>query len=566
MAEVSLQHAFEIASGHQNAGRLREAEEICRQILAVQPGHLPSLQSLAFIAYQTGRPAAAIDFLKRAIEILPSDAGLYSNLGSALAAAGQPEEAVRAFERAMALKPDAPQVHSNLGNALAALGKSEEAIAAYRRALALNSDSADAHNNLGTVLNALGRRDEAILEFRRAVLLRPRFAQAWNNLGTAMREAGELDESVAACREALAADPQFLPAHHNLGNTLRDAGEIEQAIRHYRAATARDRNAAAASDLLLAMLLHPGLDAKVVWEEHKKWNDVYAKPLAPAKPVYDNDQSPSRRLRIGYVSPDFREHAVGRFFLPLLAYRDRIQFESLCYSDARQPDLLTEQIRGHADQWRNVHGIPDDQLAETIRQDRIDILVDLTMHTKNNRLLVFAREPAPVQVTYLAYPGTTGLGTMDWRLTDSRLDPTIGNEQFYSERSLRLRTFWCYQSPVHAPTVSELPAKSTGRITFGCLNLYSKVTPATVGLWADILREIPDSRMIVHSFRGSHRERSRDIFASHGIERHRLEFVDRVPPATYFARYHEIDIALDTHPYPGGTTTCDALWMGVPPG
>jgi protein O-GlcNAc transferase len=565
MPQFSLQEAFDLAMQQQRSGRVREAEDIYRQILSAQPGHLGAIQNLALIAYQTGRASVAAELLRRAIALQPGDPGLYSNLGSVLVAAGQVEAAVGAFRSALALKPDAPQIHSNLGNALGAMGQTEQAIEAYRQSLKLRPDSAEVHSNLGTALSALGRREEAIAEFRKAVALRPQFVQAWNNLGTALREAGELDESIAACREALAADPQFLAAHHNLGNTFRDAGALDEAIVCYRAATAANNNAAAADDLLLALLLHPLIDARQIWDEHVRWNQTYARPLTPLVAGHENEKSVSRRIRVGYVSPDFRAHPVGRCFLPLIANHDHEGFEVFCYSDARQADHLTDQMRSKADHWREVHGMPDEQLATQLRQDRIDILVDLTMHTKSNRLLMFGRKPAPVQVTYLAYPGTTGLETMDYRFTDPYLDPADDESGLYSEKSVRLpRTFWCYVPSAHAPTVNALPASGADRITFGCLNLYSKVTPVMLARWAKILRHVPRSQLIVHSFRGSHRERARDILASEGVERDRLQFVDRVAPADYFARYHEIDIALDTHPYPGGTTTCDALWMGVP--
>jgi predicted O-linked N-acetylglucosamine transferase (SPINDLY family) len=567
MSQVTLQQAFDLAIQHQNAGRLREAEAIYEQILSAQPDHLAALQNLGFIAYQSGRAAIAAELLRRAVVLRPHDAGLLSNLGSVLVGAGQVQAAVDAFQRALALMPDSPQIHSNLGNALVAIGQTEQAIASYRQALILNPHSADAHNNLGTALSGLGRRDEAIVEFRQAVALRTQFVQAWNNLGTAFREVGDLDESIAACRQALAAGPQFLPAYHNLGNTFRDAGELDEAIACYRAATKTNHNVAAADDLLLALLLHPNLTPDQVWTEHSRWNEVYARPLAGAIAVHPEPVAagPQRRLRIGYVSPDFREHPVGCFFLPLIANHDRDGFEILCYSDAGQADQLTEQLRSNATHWRDVHGLPDEQLASLIRQDQIDILVDLTMHTKNNRLLVFARKPATVQVTYLAYPGTTGLETMDYRLTDSFLDPPDQDDRFYSEKSVRLpRTFWCYVPPAHAPAVNPLPAAAAGRITFGCLNLYCKVTSAMLALWATILRETPASRLMVHSYCGRHRGRALGVLAAEGIERERLQFVDRVSPADYFKLYHQIDIALDTHPYPGGTTTCDALWMGVP--
>ena len=576
MPDQDVGQLFDLAVGEQRSGRLREAEALYRRVLSVDPNHLRALQNLAFNQYQNGNSTEAAELLRRVIALVPGDANLLNNLGSVLAAAGKLDEAAEAFRSALSIVPDSPQIRSNLGNALQATGRLEEAICEYRQALSIQPDFADAHNNVGTALGALSRLDHAIEAFRAAVKFKPGFPQAWNNLGTALREKGELDESIDACRRALAIDPNFLTAHHSLGNTYRDGARHDEAIACYRKAASTQSDVPAEDDLLLAMMMHPAVEPRQLWGEYVRWNQMYARPLLPAPTRHTNDRSSERRLRIGYVSPDFREHPVGRLILPVVAHHDHRDFEIICYSDVRRADGLTQAVRSKVDQWRETFGIPDEQLAQLVRADRIDVLVDLAMHTKNNRLLMFARKPAPVQVCYLAYPGTTGLEAMDYRMSDPFLDPARNkgdipdfeenrNVPFTAERSMRLaRTFWCYAAPAHAPDVNALPAISSGSITFGCLNLYSKVTAPMLYLWAKLLKQVSNSRLILHSFRGSHREKARDIFAAEGVERDRVEFVDRVAAHEYFQQYHRIDIALDTFPYPGGTTTCDALWMGVP--
>ena len=280
---------------------------------------------------------------------------------------------------------------------------------------------------------------------------------------------------------------------------------------------------------------------------------------------HPNDRSPDRRLRVGYVSPNFGNHPVGRFLLPLLESHDRTSFETFCYASVDIPDAMTDRCRTHADVWRDVHQLSDEQLANTIRQDQIDILVDLTMHMGNNRLLVFARKPAPVQVTYLAYCGTTGLSTMDYRLTDPYLDPPGEVEGFYSEQSVRLpETYWCYRPAIETPPVHALPALTVGRVSFGSLNNFCKVTPPVLATWSRLLQAVPGARLLLHARTGSHRDRVRRFLTEQGVLAERVVFIDFQPMTEYFDVYEQVDVALDPFPYGGGTTTCDALWMGVP--
>jgi predicted O-linked N-acetylglucosamine transferase (SPINDLY family) len=298
--------------------------------------------------------------------------------------------------------------------------------------------------------------------------------------------------------------------------------------------------------------------------EHRRWNDLYAAPLSHTAAPHTNDRSPDRRLRVGYMSPDFRVHPVGRFTAALLAHHDHENFEIFCYSNVIQPDRLTARIKPLADVWRVINGMDNPQFAAIVRQDQIDILVDLTMHLEKGRLLAFAEKPAPIQVTYLAYCSTTGLSTIDYRLSDPYLDPPE-NEECYSEKTVRLpETYWCYEAPAGAPAVSDLPAMRTGRVTLGCLNNFSKVNGQTLECWATLLAGVPESRLILSCPEGSARERIAEVFGTKDVNTDRLEFVSRMAFEKYLVLHGQIDIALDPFPYAGGTTSCDALYMGVP--
>jgi predicted O-linked N-acetylglucosamine transferase (SPINDLY family) len=280
---------------------------------------------------------------------------------------------------------------------------------------------------------------------------------------------------------------------------------------------------------------------------------------------HPNDRSTDRRLRVGYVSPDFRSHVVGRNLLPLFQEHDHQRFEILCYADTRRPDELTNRFRGYADAWRDTAGLTDGQLAERIREDRVDILVDLTVHMAHNRLLVFARKPCPVQVTFAGYPGTTGLSTIDYRLTDPYLDPPELYDHDYSEESIRLPdSFWCYDPLQSEPAVNALPAREKGYISFGCLNNFCKVNTPVLKIWARVLKAVDRSRLMILAGEGTHRQHTLDLLVEEGVARDRVTFVARRPRAQYLRYYHDIDVGLDTVPYNGHTTSLDSFWMGVP--
>jgi predicted O-linked N-acetylglucosamine transferase (SPINDLY family) len=351
-----------------------------------------------------------------------------------------------------------------------------------------------------------------------------------------------------------------------LGNALKDQGKLEEAIACFRRALEVDPGCIQAhSSLAFALSFCPGYDTKSICEEAFHWNQRFALPLAHEIHPHSNDRSPDRRLRIGYVSPDFRNHCQAFFTTPLLSSHDHQAFEIFCYSDVVRPDRITARLRSCTDRWRDITGLSDEQVAQRIRQDEIEVLVDLTMHLEGSRLLVFARKPAPVQVCWLAYPGTTGLSTIDYRLTDPHLDPPELFDRFYIEESVRMPdTFWCYDPLTDQPAVNILPALNNGYVTFGCLNNFCKVNVDVLRLWAHVMKSVDRSRLLLMCPEGSSREHVHDILQREGIERQRTSFVAFQPRSTYLQLYQNIDIGLDTFPANGHTTSLDAFFMGVP--
>jgi len=634
MAEVTIQQAFNLAVQHHQAGRLKEAEQLYRQILAHQPDHADALHMLAIVAHQVGQYDMALDLFRKAIAVNPNLAQAHCNLGVTLKAQGQLDQAMAAWRQAIVLQPDLAEAHNNLGlclhdkgqldqaiaayrqavalrpnycdayynlgialqakqlwdQAIAAFGQAiaikpeyaqaqyhlgvalqangqlDRAIAAYRQAITLQPDNAEPYNNLGCALKDKGQLDEAVAVWQQAIVLKPDYPQVHNNLGGVLKDRGQLDQAIAAFRQAIALKHNFSEAYYNLGNALKEAGQLDQAIAAWRQAITLEPNFLRAhNNLVFCMHYLPNFDAAAIAQELYRWNLQHAEPLKKYIQPHANDRNSDRCLRIGYVSLDLGDHPIGWFMRPLLENHDHRCIEVFIYAQPPVPDdTMAQRLGAHTDAWRGILGLSDAQAAEVIRQDRIDILVDLSLHTVRNRLLTFARKPAPVQLTFLAYAGSSGLTTMDYRLSDPYLDPPGMDESIYSEKTFRLpETFWCYR-PVVEISLQPPPALERDFVTFGCLNNFSKVNEPLLSLWAKLLGAVPHSRLLLHALEGNQRRQVLTHLQREGVHPQRVSFAGRVSRKAYFEQYQSFDIALDTFPYGGGTTTCDTLWMGVP--
>jgi predicted O-linked N-acetylglucosamine transferase (SPINDLY family) len=576
-AVASLQQALRIrpdyAEAHQNLGlawlalgKLPQAQTSLQQALRNRPDDAELHYYLGNALLPQGKAAEAADHFQQALRLKGDYAEALHSLGIAFQEQGKLAEAMASLQQTLRLKPDFAEAHVNLGNVLVQQGQLAQAVASYQEALRLRPDFAPALSNLGNLQRELGQLVEAEASLRQALRLKPDYAEAHYNLGIVLWRQRRLAEAVASYQEALRYKPDYAEAHLDLGNARKDQGRLDDAIAAFRTALRIKPEAAPIdSNLVLTLNYHPRYDARAIQEECARWNRQHAEPLHRFLRPHINRPGPERRLRIGYVSPDFREHVDSFFTIPLLSNHDHRQCEIFCYADVASPDAITERLRGYADVWRSTAGLTDQQLAELVRSDQIDILVDLKMHTANNRLLVFARKPAPIQVAWLGYPGTTGLSTMDYRLTDPYLDPPGLFDAFYAEESVRLPdTFWCYDPRTDEPPVNALPAARNGFITFGCLNNFCKVNDDCLVLWAQVLRVVPQSRMLLLAPRGEAREHVSAKLEEEGIAPSRMEFVDKVPRPEYLRLYHRIDLGLDPLPYNGHTTSLDAFWMGVP--
>lgn len=486
--------------------------------------------------------------------------------------AGRMAEAEAGFRALLAHAPQHAPSHHLLGLILFGRGRAEEALASLRRAVTLDPNLAQAHNDLGVALQLQGSLDDAVAFHRRALALEPGRAKFHYNLGSALEGLGDLDSAIAAYRAALALAPRDAATLNNLGNALFDQGRLGEARGSYRAALdAKPDDAEAHSNLLRALNYDASLSPDEVLAAHRGWDAAHGHKDAQKnmpRADFPNPPDPTRRLRIGYVSPDFRIHSVAFFFEPLLDAHDRGAVEIFCYANVRRPDAVTARIMSKADHWLSILGMSDAAAAERIRQDGIDILIDLAGHTSDNRLGLFALKPAPVEATWCGYCNTTGLAAIDWRITDAQADPK-GAERWNVERLMRLpHGFLCYAPIPDAGPVASSPAREAGTVTFGSFNALPKITPAVVRRWAAILHAAPGARLLLKAAQLRDRGACARLlaeFAAAGIGPERLELLPSVASVEgHLALYGRVDIALDPFPYNGTATSCEALWMGVP--
>jgi predicted O-linked N-acetylglucosamine transferase (SPINDLY family) len=515
-------------------GKIAKARAVCEQLLARHSDHAHAWNLMGLIARHEGQHRLSISCINRAIGLDPSEGGFYCNLSEAFQNLGRFKKALEASRCAIARDPYLPEAYVSLGN----------------------------------VLHKMGRKKDAEFVLKKAVAVNPNIAEFYNNLGFLLWKQARLEEAKAVLRKGIEIDPTMAPLHVHLANTVKDQLNIVGAISSFRKAIDIEPNHAAYSNLLFLLNYHPDLPPESVFEAHRRWAETVAEPLIASDRFDDRSPDPERRLKIGYVSADFRLHPVMSFIGPVLEQQDHDRFEVFCYSDTTNADGLTRRVEEMADRWRDISGKSDECAATMIREDKIDILIDLSGHTAANRLLVFARKPAPVQVAYLGYPNTTGLPNIDYRITDAYADPPNLTEHLYSEKLMQLPgCFCCYRPPVSSPEAQDLPALQTGIITFGCLNDPLRINRRVVPIWSEILKRVGGSRLILQLRKrndGKAKKRLKRWFSRHGISDKRVVLEDFKSFDAHLRLYNRIDITLDTFPFNGHTNTCNSLWMGVP--
>ena len=513
--------------------------------------------------HQAGRMAEAERFYRRALQADPRHADALHWLGVMAGEAGRPDIALQLIDQALAEKPLYSEAHTHRAVTLLALGRLPEAADSYRKAVSQKRDNAAAWYGLGGALRELNQLGESASAYRRAIALNPKWAEAHNNLAVTLQKHGRFEEAVTAYRKALALAPNYPQMHYNLGSALMAQRDLAGALACFDKALTLDPGyAEALGNRLLCLNYSPDVTPQALLDAHRDWERRYGGRAAQA---LANDRDPVRRLRIGFVSGDFQTHPIGYFLTQALEARDRTAVEVFCYSNDIFADAATARFQTLADHWRVIAQSNDEQAAAAIRQDRIDILFDLSGHTDKNRLGLFALKPAPLQASWLGYPGTIGLAAIDYLIMDADTVPP-GAEAWFAEAVARMpHGRFCYAPPDYAPDVVVPP--SSRPVTFGSFNNVTKVGPDVVRLWARVLQAVPGSRLLLKwktlSERGV-RHQLRAEFAAAGIDKNRVEWRASTPHPKMLAEYGDVDIALDPFPFCGGLTSAEALWMGVP--
>lgn len=549
-----------------HASRLDVMEALAKNIAATYPSAGCAWQMLGIARLSSGNAAAAVDPLERASKLAAQDASVWDNLGAALNALHEFDRAGTCYERSLQLNPGDARVLSNAAANAGDAGRDADAHAYATRALQLEPTLAHAHLALGNAAARLGRNTDALASIREAVRLAPALVQAHLSLGNVLQLTGDTPSAISATQRALEIAPNFADAHHNLGRYFYDLGRVDLATAHYRAAVRLQPSMLYAWSGWLFCLAHDASIAPAnLLAAHREFGEHVERSRRAQWGGWQCSREPDRRLRVGFVSGDLREHAVAHFIEPIWRAIDHRAIEVVAYATTANEDARSARLKQLTDTWHNVATMSDDALAASIREARIDILVDLAGHTGGNRLGVFARKPAPVQVAWIGYPNTTGLTAIDYRLIGRQVAGSQELDAFFTEKLVSLPVGTVFLAPDSMPPVNPLPALARGYLTFGNFNRAIKLTDAVIGLWSKVMLAVPDSRMLIGAISEEPvRARLTERFAQHGIAGARLAFHPRMGMHDYLELHHEIDFILDTFPFTGGTVTNQALWMGVP--
>ncbi|MBF0446192.1 MAG: tetratricopeptide repeat protein, partial [Magnetococcales bacterium] len=547
-------------------GELEQAIISYQKAITIKPDYWLAQNNLGYIFYIQGRLEEAVALFNKSIVNNANFDKAHFNLASALQKQGKPDAAIQSYKQAIIINPNYAEAHYMLGTVLQNQDKFKEALLNYQKALAINPKSSDALNNIGVMLQQSGKLDEAIVHYEKAIEIKPDFAQVYYNLGYAKQKQGKLEEAILYHQKSILLNPNLSDAHYNLACALQEQGKYEEAIISYkRALTINPDFVGAHNNIIFCTDLYSPVDSDLFQREREAWNKQYAEPLRSCWPSFNNQQDPDRVLRIGYVGADFVNHSAAHIFGPMILLHDADNFEIYCYAGNSADDDLTQQFREKATGWLSTPKIDDAELATAIKKDGIDILVDLAGHTTGNRLLTFARKPAPIQISAWGYPHGTSMEAMDYIFADDIFIP-ISERSKYTERIIDLTCVIHLNSTLDFPEIKNLPASKNGYITFGAFNRIDKYSHELYELWAEILKQTPTAKLLIKTgkkYSSNLNEEIKTIFNNLGVEQNRLILMGKSSRTEHLAAHNKVDIMLDPYPHNGGMTTLDSLRMGV---
>jgi predicted O-linked N-acetylglucosamine transferase (SPINDLY family) len=554
---------------YHQAGKLEKARDSYARFLRQNPKNAAALHLAGILEIQLNHLESGIELLGQAIENSPNTALYYLTLGNALKEVGWADEAIQSLARAIELKPDYIEAAISLGNLYKNLNRKDEAIQTFEAIYKHYPRDVALLNDMGTCYARFHLPHKALQIWEEAHQLDPEAAQILSNLGTVYHKYDVLSKAMEYLNKAISKPHPTGQMFSNLANVYKDMGMVREAIEYYRKALKMNPDEDTIhSNLLLMLNYDEKLPQSEIHREHVNWNNLQTKDIKPLPPVKIKDRS-HKRIRIGYLSADFRSHSVAFFFQPLIQSHHADRVETYCYFIGTIKDRMTALIEKCAHHWYELTGLREEAIAHQIREDEIDILIDLSGHTGGNHMRIFAFKSAPIQMTWLGYPNTTGMSSIDYRITDTITDPIGIEDEYYTEKRLRLpRGFLVYRTYPCIPEVAAAPCLKNGTITFGSFNVLAKINEDVVAVWAEILKRIPQSKLMLKAKAIEDdliKNRIYELFSTHQIEPDRLILVNRTYSyEEHMALYGQMDIALDPFPYNGTTTTCEALMMGVP--
>ena len=539
-----------------------KAVEAIKTALRSEPGSSLMWQQFGIVLAQAGRGVEAVEALSESVRLAPREIKSWTILGGILRGQRLFKEAIQCHQNAQSLDPAAPSGAANLAATLQAAGDYSAAVEWYQKALELKPEWHEVMAELGHCLMLLERFREAVPLLMNVAKARPDSQLDLAKLATALREANRPGEAVELAEILVRQSPQMYAFRLLLGACLSRVGRSVEAMEQYEHAQRLNPSELEAFQIMVYVANYlPHKSPADLYRYYEQYSEVFEKPLAAQKvPIPPRENR--GKIRVGYVSGDLCRHPVASFIEPVFDHYDRSAFEVFCYYSCPKPDVVTQRLKALVDHWRDVPGVPDEALAARIREDRIDILVDLAGHTRWSRPLVFARKPAPVQVTMIGCMQTTGLKAIDYRITDAELDPPGLTEAYNSEALIRMKCgAVCFKPEPDSPEVKPLPVTESGVFTFGSYNNLAKITPDVLDLWSEVLRRVPSSRMLLVADSADYLLNNLEL---RGISRARIEVLPRMLEREYLESHHRVDLILDTFPFNGLTVSVNALWMGVP--